>query len=466
MFVWNNQLSRMFGVAFVLAGALVLTERPIQGAPSAPVMNAAVVNGPLVTLSWAASAGATSYRLAAGMSSGATIFSQNVGNVTSLQVNAPLGTFFVRVHAIDATGESVASNEITVAVTSLVAMPAAPTNLQVGLNGRTLLIGWTLGTGGGPVTTVVLVAGTTPGGSDLGSFPLGNVSQFTVPVAPVGTYHLRVYAQNAGGRSADSNEVAVTMPTGGGCTPPPAATLTASVFFNFVSFSWNASVGALGYRLDVSTTPGGPALASLTYGPTQTSVSFSNAPAGTFYGRLTTIMTCGAQTTGPDTTIVIDNSPPPGPRTPDPAPGQLLPLPGYGLSTVNQMAAAYPSDLQNSCREHGGHNHFMFKVLRELRRRDTRWGLNYKRGNFGDLSQDIISYNPTSSPDPSATRIYVIDIMGNHCGTGAVTPNWQDQTQPTWAAGARGECFNRDCALWAILPYLQAGYPISPTDRQ
>ena len=74
------------------------------------------------------------------------------------------------------------------------------------------------------------------------------------------------------------------------------------------------------------------------------------------------------------------------PRTPDPAPGQRLPLPTYGASVVQQVAAARPDLLRNSCQEHGGTWGFMDAVVDTLRTYDTRWGYNWKRGNVGDPS--------------------------------------------------------------------------------
>ena len=60
----------------------------------------------------------------------------------------------------------------------------------------------------------------------------------------------------------------------------------------------------------------------------------------------------------------------------------------------------------------------MFKVLRELRRLDSRWQLNWKRGGEGDLSQDIITWNNGSLPDEGTIDVNIFDIIG---GTAAAT---------------------------------------------
>jgi hypothetical protein len=111
----------------------------------------------------------------------------------------------------------------------------------------------------------------------------------------------------------------------------------------------------------------------------------------------------------------------------------------YGV--VAAVAAARPFDLLNSCTEHGGTNTFMFEVVAELRRRfnTNRWGLNWKRGNRGDLSQDIVNYyaGPEGTPMRDSTNVRIYDIIGGHCG-GRPSPFWVDQTGPTRAAGAVG----------------------------
>jgi hypothetical protein len=150
-----------------------------------------------------------------------------------------------------------------------------------------------------------------------------------------------------------------------------------------------------------------------------------------------------------------------GPREPNPAPGQLLPPPNYLPQVVEAMARAYPGDLFNSCREHGGNNVFMFRVLAELRKRSSRWGLNYKRGWAGDLSQDIITYNPTDRPDEGESRIYLYDIIGGHCGD-RPGPNWADVTDATWSQRGNPACGSEWCARWTIEPYLRAGFPADP----
>jgi hypothetical protein len=432
----------------VVTGVLTIATT-LKAVPVAPALQPALVVGSTVTLTWNAVPEATSYRLAAGFTPGGVVLSPNVGGVTSVTVTAPLGTFYVRVFAVDASGESPASNEIVVNVVSLVAPPAAPTNLQSFMNGTTALFTWDLGSGGGAPGTMLLQAGFTPGGSEIGTFPVGVGAQAAVPNVPPGTYYIRVLASNAGGTSAPSNEVQLLMPPGGACTAPPARALNTLVFSTFVRFSWAAVPGAAGYQLDFSQTPGGPVAASARVGPQATSYSILNAPLGTYYGTLTAGFSCGTLTRGPETTFTIDGLPPVGrhraPNPTGPTPPDYLRLPNRA-SVVEEVARQYPGDLRNSCREHGGNNRFLFRVVERLRQEDTRWGLNWKRANVGDMSQDVVTYNYGSDPDEGTFWVHVVDVVGGHCGSNP-EPAWINQTR-LFSTGAR----------WTLVPYLDAGY--------
>jgi hypothetical protein len=179
---------------------------------------------------------------------------------------------------------------------------------------------------------------------------------------------------------------------------------------------------------------------------------------GTFYVRVVALSPCG-NTPSSEASFTITTLVGNLPRTPDPAAGTILPRPNYGQDIVIALSNQYRGDLINSCVEHGGNNVFMYRVVNALRQRDSRWGMNQKRGNQG-LSQDIVTYNPTALPDAQAAQIYLYDIIGAHCGS-SPTWNWADVTAATWQAGqARTPgCSNEWCALWFIpQQYFQMGF--------
>lgn len=130
-----------------------------------------------------------------------------------------------------------------------------------------------------------------------------------------------------------------------------------------------------------------------------------------------------------------------GGRTPDPTNGRL-PLPSYGFSVVQAVARANPGALANSCQEHGGSWQFMDQVVDALRTYDTRWGYNGKRGNANDPSMDVVTYHFGPGPDANSIDVYIIDIIGGHCGS-TPTPVWNDVTGATAAVGSIGRWISR-----------------------
>lgn len=323
--------------------------------------------------------------------------------------------------------------------------------LNVTANGSVVTIQWT------PVQGALgynLQVGFSAGGTEVASVNLPSTITNIVVAAPAGTYFLRVRGLAGATFGPFSNEASTTVggssptPTPGPCVAPTAPTVTTTVSGPTVTVNWSAVAGAAGYRVEFSRTPNATELVQ-NIGAGTTSYTHYVGMVGTFFVRVVSGNTCGTATsdTQPFTiSTLIGGS---GPRTPDPAPGQRLPLPGYGEAVVEAVALQYPGDLRNSCTEHHGTNVFMFRVLQALRARDSRWGLNWKRGNRGDLSQDIVTYHFGSGPDEDTTNVYIIDIIGGHCGS-RPTPAWIDQTEPTRSAGTIGR--------WTLQPYLRAGF--------
>ena len=127
-------------------------------------------------------------------------------------------------------------------------------------------------------------------------------------------------------------------------------------------------------------------------------------------------------------------SPDSGP--PDAGPPAPLPLPDES-GTVSALAAERPDLLAASCVEHGGNNDFLFELVRRLRAIDDRWGLNWKRGVVGDMSQDVVDYHFGDGEREGSTDVYIIDVIGGHCGD-SPSPAWIDQTEATRAGGTIG----------------------------
>jgi len=102
---------------------LVVASTACTEAPNAPSGLVTTVSASTVTLTWSAPAGACppgSYVLQAGSSAGASdLANANVGNTTSYVAGGVgAGTYYVRVRAANAYGQSPGSNEVVVTVTA------------------------------------------------------------------------------------------------------------------------------------------------------------------------------------------------------------------------------------------------------------------------------------------------------------------------------------------------------------
>lgn len=267
-------------------------------APGAPTNLQASVTGNIVNMSWSPpSAGQppTSYLIVARTLGGQLIGTVPAGNLTTLSVPAPDGTYTLSVRASNASGAGPESNAVTLTVPQPVAAPGAPTHLTATVTGTTALLSWTPAATGGAVSNYLLLAGTTPGFvMPMARLMLPGVPGATIPGIPPGTYYVRVVASNAGGTSGPSNEIVVMVSAP---SLPGAPTLNAAVVSgNTVSLSWTPGAGGAptSYILRASLTPGGSPFASVPM--VGTSMTFTDVPSGAYYLRLAAANAVG---TGP-----------------------------------------------------------------------------------------------------------------------------------------------------------------------
>lgn len=199
----NNALS-INNAAFVAANwrQSLITTTP----PAAPAGLSSQVTGNTVTLAWGATAAATSYILNVGTAPGlANAYSAPVGAVTTVSgSNVGNGTYFWRVSAVGAGGESAPSTEAQFTVGPVCVPPGAPQNLTPTVVGGVVTLSWGAPLGGGIPTGYVVEAGSAPGLANLYNAPVG--SSPVVTQAPPGAYFVRIRARNACGTSGPSNE--------------------------------------------------------------------------------------------------------------------------------------------------------------------------------------------------------------------------------------------------------------------
>ena len=112
-------------------------------------------------------------------------------------------------------------------------------------------------------------------------------------------------------------------------------------------------------------------------------------------------------------------------RTPDPAAGQILPLPDVS-AFVRDASAKCPSIVPQSCPNGVKYvnNPWQDCIIDQLRTLDTRWGYNAKPtrtpADNGGLpvvaAGDEIAYHYGTGPDEGSTDVHLVDILVGHCG--------------------------------------------------
>ena len=178
--------------------------------PPAPTGHSVLTAGVNLELSWNPAAGATSYALEAGDASGAAnLLNANVGDLTRLTGAAPALSYFTRVRAVNACGASAPSNEV--AFTLACTPPPRVTDLTFTRPPGAIGVAWTASMS---ATSYMAQVGTTRGGSELfiGNIGPGTTVSFPNNALPPGVYYLRVVAVGPCGSSAQSTELAITLP--------------------------------------------------------------------------------------------------------------------------------------------------------------------------------------------------------------------------------------------------------------
>jgi fibronectin type 3 domain-containing protein len=173
--------------------------------PPAPTGLQAVGGNGQVTLSWTASAGATSYNVKRSTSSGAetTIASATTTGYTNTGL-ANGTTYYYVVTAVNSAGESGPSSEVN--ETIVITVPPAPTGLQaVGGNGQVIL-GWTASVG----ATSYNVKRSTSSGAETTITSATTTGYTNMGMANGMKYYYEISAVNAAGESVNSSEVNAT----------------------------------------------------------------------------------------------------------------------------------------------------------------------------------------------------------------------------------------------------------------
>jgi predicted phage tail protein len=187
------------------------------------------------------------------------------------------------------------------------AVPAAvpgPPVLSHSVVGSTVSMTWSPAATGGVPASYVLEASLTPGGAAVAAFTV-NVTTYTVPNVPAGTYFVRVRAVNTEGAGPPSNEITVVV--GAPCASPPGApgTLTATPPGPSVTLTWSAPAGgcpATEFVLRAGFASGQD-LFNVPLGP---NTSFTGTAAqGTYFVRVVAVNANGEGPPSNEVTVII-----------------------------------------------------------------------------------------------------------------------------------------------------------------
>jgi fibronectin type 3 domain-containing protein len=247
--------------------------------PAAPSGLMATAANTQVSLTWTASATATSYNVKRTTTTGGPytkISSPTSPSFTDTGLTNGI-TYFYVVSAVNSAGESANSSEVSAKPTAPAQAPAAPTGLFATPANAQVSLAWTASAG---ATSYNVKRSTTTGGPYI-KISSPTATNFTdTNLANGTTYFYVVSAVNAAGESANSAQASATpvAPT----QPPATPTgLIATGGNAQVSLSWTASSGATSYHLKRGTTTGGPY--TQVSAPTTTSFTDTGLTNGTTY---------------------------------------------------------------------------------------------------------------------------------------------------------------------------------------
>ncbi len=286
----NRTASGAATIGALLVGTLAWAQPLPPGTPGQPDVT---VVGSAVTITWASpSSGGipTHYLIAAGTTSETTNLGvHHVGAATSIgPVTLADGVYFIRVFAANAVGTGPASIERSFVVGS-VAAPGAPGTPTASVMGGTVILRWSAPTSGGPPTHYLIIAGTTFGGANLGTYNVGLTTTISATVA-AGTYFVRIVAVNAVGPSPPSGDASFTIEG----LPGPPGTPTVQANGATITITWAAptSGGAPAYYLLAAGSTSG----AINYGIHNAGASTSftaTVPLGTYFIRIIAVNAFG-----------------------------------------------------------------------------------------------------------------------------------------------------------------------------
>lgn len=269
----------------------------------------AIVLGDRLALLWGAAFVTPDHVVEASLDGGATFPVQvPVGAQTSFQVDVPDIVAHVRVRANLGGGVFGPPSNVVAVATGARLAPEAPPHLLGAVVGSQVTLAWQQPPTGGTISQTLLEAGTSPGASNIGVVPLeAGTAIFTAGGVPAGTYYVRVRHAGPLLTGPASNEVVLTVPSQGVCTPP-ARPINVQAFYQQSGLSRiQVGLNAIGtkaptvWRLVAGSSPGASDLAVLFLSRPILEVP---APTGTYYLQAFAVNDCGMSPGTPFTLTV------------------------------------------------------------------------------------------------------------------------------------------------------------------
>ena len=292
---------------------------PPPAVPVAPTGLAATGGAGQVSLAWASVSNATSYNVYYSTASGVTTANGTKVPATTnsyVQTGLTAGTnYYYIVTALNSTGESVASTQVSAATNPappVPTVPAAPVGVSAVGGTQQATISWSVVSGAASYNLYwSKTAGVTPATGT-------KIAGATSPAVQTGlsdstSYYYIVTAVNSVGESAASVQVAATTLASIPAPTAPAAPtgVSATGGANQANISWSAVTGATSYNLYRSTTSGvttatGTKIAAATSPYVNTGLS-----AGTSYYYIVTAVNSVGESVASAQASATTNAPPP-----------------------------------------------------------------------------------------------------------------------------------------------------------
>jgi len=303
-------------------------------APATPTGLSATPGDQQISLSWTASARATSYHVKRSTTSGGPY--TQVGTPTALAFTdtglTDGTTYFYVVSAVNPAGESPNSREISCA--PVLGLPALPTNLAATPGNQQIALTWSASA---RATSYHVKRSTTSGGpyTQVGA---PTATSFTNTGLTNGTkYFYVVSAVNSSGESPNSSEVSATPAAS---IPPVPTGLSATAGNQQVALTWTASSGATSYHVKRSTASGGPY--TQVGAPTAASFTDTGLTNGTTYYYVVSALNSSGESANSSQVSATPNSAPDVTITVDPMTTRPISPWIYGLNFYTGINGAPP----------------------------------------------------------------------------------------------------------------------------